>query len=404
MSRRNFLVLMVALLILLPQVGLSQLQLGPITFSKAKAQPLNNPAQLAMGLQSHAFLSSVGGVAFGGVAVNRKGDHVVSLRHDAAKPDGQRLRIEIESAGGRKITTTAAIYDWQLVPIARFAATDQDACFTMFGELVDPAEQAVRRSRGESILGYHPAFQDTLLGLRLLQADILIIRPDACDLPTYGGRYLLGLGEQPPNVPLNQAHFSRLQMAVDAARPAFRSYVICDHDQEVQFSVSRGRLSLTGFPQWYCWRSKIDDPIVLGQLQDQANDRANETFNAELARDRLALGPAELSQKWTAEFQRQRHGEVFDQVISANLVQQMPELSKLISSLVPQLNGVNPVVYQSLITTMRYAALFRHFKQQDATAYEQFVASLAGIETKPRVETPAVMHDGNSNVRTLRSR
>lgn len=404
MLRRSLVVLLLVLIALLPQMGLSQVQLGQLSFPKAKALPLDNPTQLPEGLPSYSFLSNVGGVAFGGVALNRTGHKVVALSYDARKPDGQRLRVVLESAGGRKVGAVAAIHDWQLVPIARFAATDQSACFTMFGNLADPVEQAQRRAQGHHILGYHPAFQDTLLGLRLFQADILIIRPDACDLPTVGGRYLLGAGEQPRNVLANQTCFDYLHGTIERAGSAFTSYVICDYDQEILFSVNRSKLSLTGSPYWYCWRRKIDDPVVLQELQNRANDQANTALNAEINKDRVDLSAFEFNEKWTTAFQRERHGVVFDQVMSANLLQPMPELSAAISSQMPKLDGINPVVYQALLTTMRYAAFFRHFKQQDAPSYEQFVASLADVAIKPPVETPAVMVDADSNVRTLRAR
>lgn len=404
MSRRTIAALLLALISFLPRIGLGQLQLGQITFPEAKAQPLDNPTQLAVGLQSHAYLSSVGGVAFGAIATNRTGQQVASLNYDARKPDGQRLKVIIESAGGRRLGAMAPIHDWQLIPIARFAATDQDACFTMFGRLLDAAEQELRQSQGQHILGYHQAFQNSLLGLRLYQADILILRPDACDLPKDGGQYLLGAGEQPPNLQINQIAFRRLQEGMNLAEGAFQSYVICDHEQEVVFAVHRGTLSLTGYPYWYCWRSKINDRQSLQQLQETANARANEGMNREFQKDQATLSAADLNQKWTGAFQQQRHHDIFDEVISANIIQPMPKLSAFVSTQVPRLNGVNPAVYQSLVTTMRYAALFRHFKQRDAIAYGEFVNSLAEVVVEPPIETPAVMADGNSNVRILRPR
>src|SRR4051794_8170662 len=99
------------------------------------------------------------------------------------RPDGRRLWVHMWTRGGGVKTVMAPIYDWQLIPIARFPDGEQHACFTLFGKLKDGIETEARRDRGEKILNYHPAFEDTLLGLRLMQADIQILHPDACDLP-----------------------------------------------------------------------------------------------------------------------------------------------------------------------------------------------------------------------------
>jgi hypothetical protein len=270
----------------------------------------------------------------------------------------------------------------------------------MFGKLADAREEQQRVARGERILGYHPALEDTLLGWRIMQADVLIIHPDACELPSEDGRYLLGAGEQRwlgddkrPDVASHSAAYRRMGQLLNSVPRKFTSYVICDHEREVQISVDAGtrRVLLTGNPYWYCWRRKIQDPATLRDLQAKANARANEVMQAEFQKDQRELPPAEVMAKWTPAFQRRYHGEIFDKITSANLVQPLPELSRLISSREKELNAINPFVYQSLVTTMRFAALFRHVRRENPEGYARFLDQLAAVRLTPGVETPCVM-------------
>lgn len=377
--------------VLAPQAGVAAIALGAITFTRADALPLDNPVLLSQGLQSHSYLSSVGGVAFGALAKGENGLQIVGLEYEPRAKDGARLTALLENKGGKVFKAVAAIYDWQLAPIARLAASDQQACFTLFGRVADAQEQQLRRAKGQYILGYHPALKDTLLGLRLMQADILILYPDSCDLPKVDGKYVLGAGELAPNVDANRQALGRLHQRIDALGQKFQSYVVCDHEQEVTYRMQQGALVLSGNPVWYCWRSKISDQATLNELQDRANAKANQILNEEFQRDSGRLSVIEFNQKWTPAYQKQRHSEVFDQGISANVVQPLPELSREISIAVQQLQGVNPAVYNALVTTLRYTALLRQVRAMDEAKYREFVQVLDDVKFGPEVETPSAM-------------
>lgn len=388
----NILKFAAVLFTLLPELCLGQIQLGKLSFAKANVLSLDQPTRLAVGLVSYSYLNHVGGIAFGSQAEGEQGMTFVALKRDARLKDGARLQVTVLARDGRKSTVTAPIFDWQLVPIARFAETDQDACFSLFGRVEDEEEQRLRLARGERLLSYHSAFKNTLLGLRLFQADILILRPDACDLPTLRGRYLLGKGEAPPNVPANQQAYRQVGAVMARFNVPFQSYVVSDHGQTVRFSIRGQQLSLTGVPYWYCWRRKMNDAQSLDDLQTMANQRGNETCQREFKRDVEVLGGPAAEAKWTDDFHRQRHSEIFDQVLTENLLQPMPEMSLAISTEVWR-RRVNPAIYQALVTTMRYAALFRHFKQEAPEEYADFVRGLKNVATLPAIETPSVLVD-----------
>jgi len=414
------LLFVMAVVALHPNIGQADTQLGSLTFIKAQSQsiPLDvgsfiRRPSLAESLKSHDFLSNVGGVAFGGIAVTSAGVKIVDLRYDSKQPDGQRLVVILEENQQSINVNTRDLFDWQLVPIARFAAKDDFACATLFGHLADEQEEHERKSRGEHIIGYHSALQNTLLGWRLFHADLLIIRPDACDLPRDEGKYILGAGEHRwllpsgvPDVDKNRKAFSEVSRLLSNAKPKFTSYVVCDHEQKIAVDYHKKTLELTmtGNPQWYCWRRKIDDEKTQIDLQKKANARANEILNSEFQRDQQEMSREEFDKKWSRKFQEERFRYIFDDHISANLIQPLPSLSKMVSQKMRDLEGINPVVYSSLVTTMRYAALFRSVRQQDQGAYQRFIESLREVPVLPAIETPTVMIEAPGTVRTRQPR
>ncbi len=335
-------------------------------------------ANLSAALQSASFLSSVGGVAFDGVATGERGLRVVALRYNAARPDGQRLEVTVQAEGSSPQAVTAAIYDWQLVPIARFADSQTFQCFTLFGRLQDQNDEQVRRARGEELLNYHSAFADTLLGLRLMQADLLIIRPDACDLPKENGSYYLGAGETAPDVRLNQKRLYTCQHGFGGSR--FSSYVICDHGQSVVFAARNGALELTGAPYWYCWRYKIDDRQKLREAQMAINREAEQIVRQQ-----------PRNQGDTQEDLQRRFDLLVDRLRTERLFEALPEYSRQVSAAVQAAEGVNPAVYRALANTMRYASFFRHAKKAQPEQWQAFVASLRGVRLDPAVHTPTAM-------------
>jgi hypothetical protein len=117
----------------------------------------------------------------------------MSLSYRPEESDANRLWVTVD---GRESSTT--VYDWQLIPIAKFADSPYTSCVTLFGELDDRAEGRRLLANRDGVLNYHSAFVDTLIGLRLFQLDILIDEPYATDLPTLKGKYILGAGEVRP--------------------------------------------------------------------------------------------------------------------------------------------------------------------------------------------------------------
>lgn len=66
-------------------------------------------------------------------------------------------------------------------------------------------------------MNYHAALSDTLLGLRVLMGDPLIIEPDCADPPRQGDEYVLGEGEAAPDVAENEERLVEVLEALPMA-------------------------------------------------------------------------------------------------------------------------------------------------------------------------------------------
>ncbi len=361
-------------------------------------EPGTSPARpdMRQALHSYAFVSGVGGVAFGGVATSRDGIEIGSLIYVPEAEDGERLQVEIRDDTGESRRIVLPAYDWEFIPAARFVHDNGFACFTYFGRLVgeDDQDLARRRARGERILNYHPAFLNTLMGLRIMQADLLLIYSDACDLPKQDGEYVLGPNENPPDVRANQR---RLQTVLNHIRRlpgrSYRSYVICDYERPVTFGLDGNRLRLTGTPIWFCWKNKVASDEQFRRIHESVQENANQQLRREFNADQRTMGPAAFAAKYTPAYRRARFEELYDVEMSERMLQHMPEYSERLTARIISADGINPPVYRALVQTMRLSAFFRHVQQTDIEVFEAFVSQLEGITPAPAVETPPILHE-----------
>jgi len=168
------------------RIGNQQLEVGkknaPLRKSRDKTKTL---------AQSVQFLSTTGGVAFEAVAVPAPDlkDQPVQLDYVPDEQDGQRISITIGDKSYHPF-----LPDWKLIPIARYADSEFESAVSA---LNSPENQAYTE------LLYHPAFEASLLGLRLLQMDLLLSDIKAFqELPkNSSGRLITGVGEPKNAIP-----------------------------------------------------------------------------------------------------------------------------------------------------------------------------------------------------------
>jgi hypothetical protein len=402
-------IISIALILCFPVNTRAELQLGPITFAYPPAEPLLDRTTISDGLQSLAFLGTVGGVAFGGIAEGVGTIQVTRLQYSSSLPDGERLLVTMIDDTGKEQIVKAPIYDWQLIPIAHFAKEDQHVLVTLFGKLVDPLDNEIQIKNGHRIANYHPSLTNTLLGLRFLQADSLLLQDDpqvlskglCCDLPKIDGKYVLANGENAPDYTKNlesDRQVAETLRSLISNSGRFRSYLITDYQQPVTFATEEGQLLLTGYPLWYCWRLKIDNDAILTELAATLRLKAKERLQEEYRWDSRELTLEKLKKKYTTKFKEERAKRIYNNLwldaITADDLQKLEEMmqfSLTLSESIREADGINPEVYRSLLTTMRYAAFFRYVRTRNPETYSTFVTALPGASLLPSIQTPTVL-------------
>ena len=377
-------ILLLTLVTLPTLIGVAQerLQLGGMTYSRAAAAPLSMPVTM-----SRAFFRGVGGVAFNAVAQGQAGLAVRALRYEASAPDGQRLVIDAQAVDGTRLTVRGHIYDWELLPTARFALDDNGLAVTLFGQLQDGEEANRVWETGGRVINYHRRLDNTLLGLRLLQADMLIIAPEAADLFRVGGRVLLGAGERGHDVTANRGRFATVaewQELQDKAGNSYQSYVVGDLGQRVTFAAANGSIVFTGQPFWHAWRLKYRTAADEAR-RDELRTRL-ELLEAQRSRSvdgRLVATPASAAQA-------NEIAGIRRQLSRLETIEGMPAYSQNLTAQIRRADGINPLVYGSVQTVMRYRALFKHYQARDRAGFAAFVESLHGVPVRPAVTTPTI--------------
>ncbi len=369
--------------------SLAQIMAGMYSFANPIAKPLVNSMKAAQGIKSFGFCSGVGGVAFGAVAKPLDGSKVTALRYDARQPDGKRLQATVFK--DVTYTVTLPVYDWLAVPVAQFANGEQDALFTLFGQLIDEEDTARRMKEGQRIMNYHAAIQDTFLGLRLMQTDLLAFHPVASENLTAGDGVMKAPGEYPRNVERNRSDFNVLSDLYQGGDP--HSYVITDDPEGVSMRLEKiskvMTLTFGGRPYWACWRLKegfdeqdlidyFDRPETIEKLMDRVKKR------------KAFLGD-NLSEDDTNRIEFDEQTKLVNEYIDANYFEMLPDLSRRLSDKMEELEGGNPPVYHAARQTMYYAAFFRFVKTTQPDVYAAFLRQIRGVTPQPKIKTPTVL-------------
>jgi hypothetical protein len=418
----------VILLILFAVNAVAQLELGPHRMVTSRAPVLSNPTRLKIGLAMPRFVGRVGGIAFDATAKPDNGFvfRNISLNYRPDQPDGQRLKVIFDE---REVT--ARIYDWQLIPIAKFADSRFFSCVTLFGTLEDPGKEQEVWKQGGRIINYHADFENTLVGLRLFQLDSLIFDEYCADLPKLKGQYILGKGESAPNLTANQAAFSSFKDYMEElgrVHQRYRSYIINDLGSDIRFGISGNFLNITGEPQYYFWKTdpyaffnveeKVEQELRAAARKRPFNAKAwlmlrvmekakefQENYDSDLLLQYPrylyleALLAAETNLDRKKYLQQQTAASLEIMLIDLRKIMEtekpvpLTEVSRQVSSQPDLLRKINPAVWDSGVNVMRYAAFFRYYKQKSPQQWQSFITQirrLTGVE--PSLETPTVIY------------
>lgn len=411
------------------------LDLGGQTLAFESAPPLLEATHIQFATGHQRYLNAVGGVAFDQVAEPVAGFSVgkLELKYRPGAPDGQRLQVTID---GRQYAPH--IYDWQLIPTARFADSDHFAAVTMFGKLTNAARAEEVRTRGGEIINYHPAFANSLLGLRIFQLDLLIRRPEATDLPKLNGRYLLGAGEAAPEENTSATAWNQyvaFQSRMSGSGKPYRSYLVCDMAQPAQFGPAGDTLLIEGGLHIFCWNQRSDLPDFEAKetrrrIEQEIRSRGPAGPETDVPTNPVrryyideVLNSAETYER---SYSFIREGTVVDLLhvvgtdarrsfleryatsslweLLVNLRTQMiaydvvpataftAELDRMSDTL----REINPAVWDAGTRLVRFGAFFRYAAREAPDGWHRFLRSIERVNPAPTVRTPTVFLPGKS--------
>lgn len=263
----------------LPGIHLGRLEFQQATNNLSRQKRMLKETMSSRGITS-LFTLKVGGVAFVQVAQPSFKVESFSLQCDPnnnsayAIINGHRYNIPLET--------------WQLMPIVEYANSNDQAVVTVYGT-------------EECGTLFHNAFIDKLLGLRLLQTDLLLAgnylqRYDRGKLPTFDGSVTPILGESEkmlynPHVLL--ASSNKASRDIDSLKISlgeyYTSYVFTDlvdsvTGDSIKFNVVDDSLVIEGFPYYYFIRNdttQIDTLEILCNFFDGLKLKSNKKALAE---------------------------------------------------------------------------------------------------------------------------
>lgn len=326
-------------------------------------------------LRSFRFVGRVGGVNFEGI-VDLSGVSTVDIDYVATNPDGRRAIVNIDGA-----KFTIPLYDWQLKPIAEYADSPYTAVVSIFGQ--GPNLEKFR------YIDYHPAFEDTHIGMRLLQADILLMDPITfSEAPSEDGKKVYMAGEARERS--LQARLSTALLIHEfLSTDKFQAWVLTDTDVEPVFDEENGVLKVDLTPYYYFWRLNSFDNSASVDKYNSLVEKVRPLLNAfEVAHQRNDVGRlqelTEILEPKLAEIEALRDKiEMFEpEVIEvANLTNKFREKYDVV-------RNSAPFIYHAVELTAQYAAFFRGVKAVDPVDWSDFVQELSEEIFLEPVETP----------------
>lgn len=389
----------------------AQMEFGGRVVGTAPTPHLRSQTRLRIGVRRPSFVFRIGGVAFDGVAIPAADLSIkqLGLNYAQNNKDGERLLLKLN---GERIA--APIYDWQLIPIAKFANSDDVACFTLTGG--DDEQQAQ----------YQESFQNEFLGLRLFQLDRFYFERKYWDLFMKDGKYLLAAGEAIPDFEANKKAYAEFKTFQAQRRDWAYSYIISDHDRTITLSVRDQQLQITGEPSIYFWKENIAAFVDLtsghtkalirktlegesgkgdrGWLISQIAKEQNQYIeiigsNRYIGRKRspkllsvLSPDHVQLNQLVLNTMSISDLVDVLVELRTFNSIEWVVEvkpLSQKFSSETQRIRAMNPLVWDAAVVLMRYAAFFRYCKQNHPQEWKKFIDQIRmAPPTTPKVETP----------------
>jgi hypothetical protein len=279
---------------------------------------------------SYSIASGIGGVLFQATALPRGNavNQPVSVSYNPAKADGQRLAVTI---GGAIISPL--LYDWQFIPVARYADSEYNACITLLGQPTN--SERITDTDYHMYLEVHPAFSNTLAGFNLFLIDAMLVDANPNRMRRITGSFsetVRGYNDREFDETKSAGSAGLISRMLQDRQYRWDSYIYTDCGTDITYDVVNGRLVFTGVPSYQFF--KIDHEAKTVTMEGG--------LNAALARNRTLV------------------------------------------------TALNPAIYAAAETTAQWAAFFRRVKEQNPSGWKMFIERIAGVKAEPAITVPRV--------------
>lgn len=364
----------------------------------ASSPPLRIKMYSKTSLASGKFVARVGGVAFNAVA--RPNSSIKNLPIDyqyvKTNPDGQRLKVIIGNT-----VTYPYLPDWQLIPIVKYTNSKYNSCVSLFGPETDTLSFDIV---------YHSAFKNTLLGVRLLQADMALMDlPSHAQLPKFESEIIYGRGEG-----LNDTNWyapaSEIQNILDL--DIYQSWVLTDDEQDVVFNIKDDKLTFSGYPYYHFWRMDYRET----QLLQERYEKEVEKYNNEVSsleqiivkHDKLVELYNSGYHSYEGDIEELKRDYSSKEKYVLQLGSSIEKIENTLANYDYKANNVNlvtnglknkfylyqkynPDLYASVKNVAHYSAFFRFLKKENYSKWASFYKSCANRAVYPKVKTPTLL-------------
>lgn len=342
------------------QQSLNIIDLYYESFLSTSARSIQEKASVG----AYSFHGRIGGISFESVAIPSKavGNSTVSLDYEA-----DRFVITIND---KKIYPE--LPDWQLIPTVKFADSPYHVLFSPLGDTVRNRQAQCR---------YHPAFLNTLAGLRVFEADLLNLPDLLWDLPKNPeGEYILARSEKEYVPERNDLIEQKLYDDLCGDVRPFTSFVLTDRNANIGFDVKNNKLHFIGHP-YYLFTKDESDMEHMDSLRKEVEQTyidIEKTLNASPIRDAVdAINRLDSLDRLSDE-------EIGIKLSILN------RYSTAFNQNWERLKQYNLPVYSTIENIARWAAFFRYVKQTNPAGWNGFVRKVGGrtVKDAPKVHTP----------------
>jgi hypothetical protein len=321
--------------------------LSGATFGYAETLPLTENVRLPV---SH-HERRVGGVAFIREAIGINGWTVVQARYEKRASDGSRLILNFSNQNGLQKSVRADLWDWELIPLLNYVASDTNGAFTLFGK------RKVSSSQLGQAVAYHPAFKNSLMGLRFLQLDILLFHSSFRGLFELKGKPLFGAGEKKflqKDIPSIRGNAELLAYSVSAGNRAYL-YLANKCRSEQTRPCSR-------------WNLPFDNYIV-GDLRSP--------IKFDIQKEEIVFHSRGVCWSFTETYSN--NGGV-SKTADGTPIDLAPLSEEFCDFVSKQNSGVHPLSYRAADRAANYSSLFRLLKSKNRKEFDRLFDQIRDVK------------------------